>query len=235
MLARWSLAFAVVLSGCSLFTNLSTLDEGGDEDGGPPTAPPRDDAGEAGSTSAADAAVTADATDAPSCSLVTVKATPASTMTGGGPGPGWLFNGSLATQDDVGARVDLTSNGTSNSRSELLFGTDLGFAIPLGAEVRGVTLHVRRSAPKPSNEDVRDDEVRLALNGQADGDNRAVHPWTDGFITVQYGGPTDTWGMALTPAIVNQTSFGVALRAANFGSAGSAFVDTIEVEVTFCE
>jgi len=229
VLARWSLAFAVVLSGCSLFTNLSTLDEGADEDGGAPTAPPRDDAGDAGSPSAADA------TDAPSCSLVTVKATPASTMTGGGPGPGWLFSGSLASQDDVGARVDLTSNGTTNSRSEPLFGTDLGFAIPLGAEVRGVTLHVRRRAPKPSNEDVRDDEVRLALNGQADGDNRAVHPWPDGFITVQYGGPTDTWGMALTPAIVNQSSFGVALRAANFGSAGFAFVDTIEVEVTFCE
>lgn len=226
-----------MLSGCSLFTNLSSLDEGGDEGGGPDAPPPpsSDDAGDAGSTSAPDAADEADATDAQSCSLATVRATPASTMTGGGPGPDWRFQGSLASQDDVGARVDLTSNGTTNSRSEALLGTELGFAIPLDAQIRGLTLKVRRRAPKPSNEDVRDDEVRLALNGEADGDNRAAHPWTDGFATVQYGGPTDTWGMALTPAIVNQSSFGVALRARNLGSAGFAVVDLIQVELTFCE
>ncbi len=221
---------AVTLSGCSLFTNLSSLDDPGD------TSAPRTETS-AIPDGSADAASPFDAAraDAGSCSFRAVRGGPTAATTGGGPGPAWVFEGSLASEDDRGAHVDLTGTGTSNSVSEALIATGLGLGVPAGAEIRGATVRIRRRAPKSSNEDVRDDDVRLTVNGQPAGDSRAAHPWTDDFLEIEYGGPTDFWGIPLTHALVNQSSFGVILRAKNFGSAGEAIVEKIEVEVTFCE
>ena len=177
----------------------------------------------------------ADPDAAPPCVPVTKKKSPTLLASGGGPGPEWSDPGGASVEDGLQASVGLTSSGTGNSTSEALVAGGFGFAIPDGAVIRGLTVHLRRRAPKPSNEDVRDAELRLGPNSVPSGEDRAAHPWPANFVTVEYGGPEDLWGLSLTPAMLNAEAFSIIVRARNHGSAGDAHVDAIAVSVTYCE
>ena len=166
---------------------------------------------------------------------VTIEKGPTLLASGGGAGPAWVDPDGAKAEDSLQASVGLTSSGTGNSTSEALVAGGFGFAIPDGAVIRGVTVHLRRRAPKPSNEDVRDAEIRLAPSSVPSGVDRAAHPWPANLVTVEYGGPDDLWGLTLTPAMLDAEAFSVIVRARNHGSAGDAHVDAIAVSVTYCE
>lgn len=61
-------------------------------------------------------------------------------------------------------------------------------------------------------------EVRLVVGGVPAGDNKAVPgawPTPDAYGAVPpqvYGGAADSWGLTLTPEIVNAPNFGIAVR-----------------------
>lgn len=83
------------------------------------------------------------------------------------------------------------------------------------------------------NGDVTDSTVKLFYSGAAIGDNKASSSaWSTDSETVTYGGGTDLWGYALTPAIVNDTTFGIGLSAEVAASA-EASIDFMTVTVFY--
>ena len=75
--------------------------------------------------------------------------------------------------------------------------------------VLGLEVQIRRSALS-FNGSLRDQIVRLRAPDGAQGENFASDtPWTDSMTTVVYGGPTQTWGLDLTPALLSDPEFGI--------------------------
>lgn len=117
-----------------------------------------------------------------------------------------------------------------------------GHGVPAGATIDGVvaTFRKRADAPGGMTPTITDYEVRLVLAGNVSGssDNKATgDTWPDPVDVVDYGGPTDTWGLSLTVADVNDTGFGVAISAQASGGMmpTDAEVDCVEVDVYYTE
>ena len=101
--------------------------------------------------------------------------------------------------------------------SHYLKATSFGFSIPSNATILGVVAQFHRSGGSTFAGDVvRDYSVNLVVNNSITGLDRATStPWNNsGTIRCDtYGSSLDSWGCALTPALVNATNFGVALAA----------------------
>jgi hypothetical protein len=87
--------------------------------------------------------------------------------------------------------------------------------------------------------EMRNEEVRLARNGAADGTDHSGgggNNWPLVFTTATYGGGSDLWGLGLTPAIVNDGTFGASLQVKYHGIASAnALVDSIRLELAYCD
>jgi hypothetical protein len=114
----------------------------------------------------------------------------------------------------------------------LLEATGFGFSIPGGATINGVLVEIERHCDSAS---VKDREVQLLLTGVQQGNDKAdtVTTWPGTDAYAGYGGSSDTWGATLTPAIVNDSTFGVRLQAQSFGMNDAARVDHIRVTVWY--
>jgi hypothetical protein len=122
----------------------------------------------------------------------------------------------------------------SNRKTNLLWANGFGFNIPTDATITGVRVRVKKMvAGTVSN---RDDKIRLVYGGSERGNNKATdEKWNNGsYTTVTYGGSDDDWAASLTPAIVNSSSFGVAISAYNGSSYGLSFyVDFVDITVYY--
>lgn len=170
--------------------------------------------------------------DAPAGCVVqsTNTKTPNGSAVSGG-GGAWSAISKSHLEDGTGATVVLVADGTSQT----LLVYDFSFAVPGGASIRGVQVQVRARGVASDPEDIRDEELRLAPGGVPGGQDLASARYAVTFVTRDYGGPTNLWSLALTPAIVNSSTFGVAFRTGNHGvSAGTAEVDAIRVTVFYC-
>lgn len=143
------------------------------------------------------------------------------------PGNITALDGSYATNSLAHGSVDTTP---------VLRAGGFGFTIPAGATIDGIAVTWYRSAV---NAFVRDGSVRLETGGSAVGDDKADTgtDWDNpgpGPTAKGYGGPTDTWGRAWTPAEINAANFGATLTAAevSLGSSGVS-VDYAEVTVYY--
>ena len=115
--------------------------------------------------------------------------------------------------------------------TEDLHVTKFGFAIPEeGTKITGVAVEIERSAEGEGF--LKDRSVNL-LNGIGiAGSLASPATWPTTDETMIYGGSTNLWGLALSPAAVNAAAFGVAIQC--IGS-GIARIDSVRIIVYYTQ
>lgn len=112
------------------------------------------------------------------------------------------------TKEDL-ARLDLQSPGVS----DYIYFSDFGFNIPSGATIDGVEVLLYFGGTET---DIELETCRLALSANAaslsPGNRLPADPSNIRYVKHILGGPSDTFGTALTPATVNSSDFGLVLR-----------------------
>jgi Secretion system C-terminal sorting domain len=123
-----------------------------------------------------------------------------------------------------------------------------GFSIPNGSTIGGVTASITRSASGLSltigilsiTGTVQDNVVQLAGTGAMSTNQASGAFWGGSSTTVTYGSSSNTWGVALTPAIVSNPSFGLNLSAnlaggilLGIGLLPGASVSAISLNITY--
>jgi len=145
----------------------------------------------------------------------------------------------IRISDDERAFVSLSSN----KRSTLFKGNNLGFSLPNGAKINGIQLIVEGHSEGAGY--VRSQLVKLLnANGEAIGHNKADNAlpidkdWPRDTSSTdfkwRYGSPTDTWGISLIEELINNRDFGYALQVRNkLPEPISVFIDHIEMIVYY--
>lgn len=107
-----------------------------------------------------------------------------------------------------------------NGETEYLQATNFGFSIPSAAIICGIVVEAEKSATGIGSvlgvglSYVSDHSVRLIRNGTVVGNNNAsAAHWTGSESYHTYGGNSDIWGVAWTPADINASNFGIAFSA----------------------
>jgi len=105
--------------------------------------------------------------------------------------------------------------------------------IPPSATIKGVELQVRRQASVVGA--IVDDKVAL-VEGPDELGSKIMGAWSSNTEDVTYGSPSDTWGNALTHALVTSNRFRVQIRPKYAAGAGSitASVDGVMLRVHYC-
>ena len=231
------------LSGCSALTDLGGLSGGEDETPGAPgdgdggsTAEGTADGGPVGVVASPDSGTPDDAAGA--CTLTgtveTVEGTASVVVDAPGVGTqAWKSPLDARAQDGLSASVMLDGLQTSY----WLVATGFGMTVPSGAAIRGFSVSVRRKAGFP--DEIADHGLALVRQGVPVATLRSKPgTWGTSFVTVGYGGPSDTWGEAWTANEVASAGFGVALAVRGVPAySEEALVDALEVRVHFerCE
>lgn len=176
-----------------------------------------------------------------------VKAGPSLTQSGAnGANPlgttAWTNPGDVNQTDGVSvASVVIAGTiGTPASfASEFLEATNCGFAIPGGATIRGIVITIN-AAENGDATALLFSYLGASLSANNSGSpapffpagpvaNRWIQLNDQGLASITLGGPNDTWGAALTPAIVNNAAFGVYFSAVG-GDATAAHPLTVSLQ-----
>jgi|GEM_PF-3954139 len=171
---------------------------------------------------------------------------PGNVIDGGG-GPfeqPWLNPNNARMQNDIYA--SLTTN-NSFWQTNYLQAQNFGFNIPAGSSILGIVAEVDRYATITTSifpADVNDSQVRIIdaageIRNSDDESTGAAWPNIDTDTYESYGGSTNTWGIAdWTPAKINSSNFGVAIKARtslNPLAVFNLFVDEIRITVYYLE
>lgn len=116
--------------------------------------------------------------------------------------------------------------------SQYLRATGFNFAVPAGETIVGVEVTIRRERDGGSVGEGRDYEFKLIVNNAVQGNNlNTLVNWSSE-ANFTYGGPTEIWGLALTPAVVNASDFGVAVAVKQVSGANLQLgVDWIKIKI----
>jgi len=155
-------------------------------------------------------------------------------------------NASAGTSAWTNPTFALTANGQgaqSDTRvgriSNYLQLTGFGFAIPANATIDGVIARIRRAQTLGGVSQTNDYAIQLIVAGSISGNNKATGtnwPLSSAYADADYGGASDKWGLALTPAIVNASNFGLSIMAQGGASTiGQALVDVAWLQVFYSE
>lgn len=129
--------------------------------------------------------------------------------------------------DSVNSSVTLL-----NSQSHYFVGRNFGLSIPSGAVITNVAVAVWRSCSGQAKDVV----VKLWHSSAVIGDNLAdlVSDWgTSGPQNIVYD-DGNNWGATITPSMVNDASFGVAISVENTDGSGSIpAIDAIRLSITY--
>jgi len=143
----------------------------------------------------------------------------------------WAGETNVYAADTIEAQVTLYITDTI---SHYLVATGFGFAIPADSTILGVVVGIKRRNIYNTGE-LKDYSIKLTVDGSITGDNKAsVAAWpynTAAYAT--YGSATSLWGCTLTPTLVNQSDFGVAISctSANAGTTDIGCIDHIYITV----
>ena len=150
-----------------------------------------------------------------------------SASAGSGTGPTWSNPpGALA----AGGTYALSQyTGGFTKYSQWLYVAVGGSFVPAGATVNGVIVNITRRCDYSY---VSDMQIVLTSSIGVSGNKASGSAWPTSAGAVSYGSATDKWGLALTPAIVNNSTFGVGLIAQFVGN-DTAAVDAITVDVYY--
>lgn len=155
----------------------------------------------------------------------------------------WVNLNDIKTRESNPDGVDTFCWLGKGSISDYLVASNFNLNVPANATINGVEVRIKKIADSK----VKDHEVYLR-NGSlsskgAIGSNRAKttslwkaagSSWV--YENTIYGGSKDRFGASLTPAIVNNSNFGVFLRAASARTSelgDYAYVDSIEIRVHY--
>jgi hypothetical protein len=123
--------------------------------------------------------------------------------------------------------------------SQNLVGKKLGFAIPVGATIVGISASIQRKSEKVSlgSAGIRESVVSIMKAGVL-GENKAKAgepgKWSEIETLVTYGGQEELWGTTWTPAQINEEGFGFAVKVENWGSTKyQAFANGLVVTVYY--
>lgn len=103
----------------------------------------------------------------------------------------------------------------SSVTTNYLVVSGLGFSIPQGSTILGITVSIERSAGGLGLGCViKDADVRIVKDGTPTGTDKASSAnWGGIDATATYGGANDLWGTAWMPSDINSAGFGVAIAA----------------------
>jgi hypothetical protein len=139
-------------------------------------------------------------------------ATTASQEVEGGGTIAWSSAGNIVSSNNSYATATL-GGGEGYAYTQWLRATNFGFAIPEGTIV-GVIVEVERVSNSGKGGEVRDSDLKLIKAGTIQGASRESGAiWSTVEHYQAYGAAGDLWDLALTPAQVNSSTFGVALKA----------------------
>jgi len=145
----------------------------------------------------------------------------------------WVNPANAQAQD--GVFTVATSPFTDDVFTGQLTLTGFGFSIPSGSTINGVTVSILRKASLTTPSLVADSVVRLIKGGTVSGNDYAAGTWPLVLTARTYGSGADLWGLALTPADVNASNFGVALTAEMISESQvvTGSVDVVTVTVSY--
>ncbi len=141
--------------------------------------------------------------------------------------------GAMAVDGEV-AHAKLTGDQTT----ELLRITGFGFDVPPSARVLGFEVELKRQA---SDTGIVDGSIELWLAGRrSDRPKTFVPTWPRLQVgTHHYGQAVDTWGDDLSPALVNDSNFGVEMWARRQESATApeleAQIESLRMTLFYCD
>jgi hypothetical protein len=143
----------------------------------------------------------------------------------------WSNTNNAKTSNNVYAEAVLDGLSYSN----YLAVTNFGFALPAGATILGVLVEIERYSNAVEGY-AQDKSVKLIKGGAIQGTEKAsASNWPSSDAYASYGGSADLWGLTLTEADVEASTFGVgiAVKGSNADVSNSAFVDHIRITITY--
>ena len=153
---------------------------------------------------------------------------------GGGTDTAWANPGNIKADDTAYASATLAS---STAKSNYLWATNFGFTIPTDASISGITVTYGKYSSGTGNR-IEDDSILIIQDGVILGtDHKVTGNWPTGSVTSSvYGSTSDLWGVSTTwtPALINQSNFGVAMRVKNRStSSRTGYVDYVTISVEY--
>lgn len=139
----------------------------------------------------------------------------------------WSNPGNITSDDEKYALCYLVG---TNSR--ILKAQDFGFSLPSTAVVTNVSFSYQRKASYPN--DVLEINISMLDANGAAGTNKADTStyWSTSVKTITKSGDGSYWGIALSPALVNDIDFGLQIKV--YGDSSSiAYVDYVSCTVTY--
>ena len=146
-------------------------------------------------------------------------------------GSNWVNPTYIFASDNHRASYNFDSHSTPSSQ---LKATNFSFNIPVGATITGIEVSIERHSEDYSDEQ-QDSAVRILVADTATGDDKesaAFYP-KDVDETVYYGGEGELWGLTITPADVNLSTFGVMLRVKDNCDDNKTFVNHMAMKVYY--
>ncbi len=126
-----------------------------------------------------------------------------------------------------------TVTNSSTGNTQYLYLNGFGFSVPAGATIDGIVVNLKKHATGT----VTDSRVTLVANTSSIGSNKTLTgSWPTSDAVFTYGSSTDMWGSnttGLTPTVVNNSNFGIRIRA-NIGSSNAiGYVDYAAMTVYY--
>lgn len=190
----------------------------------------------------------ADGTPVNSPLNIALSGTGTSSGTSGSQGP--LYPTSV-TQTQYGperawtslTNVETLNNGYATSGPLLsgqctynLYASNFHFSIPAGSTINGVSVTINAADIGDPSKSILNSVFYLTTNGTWMGQARDSLTWGHTFQQMTVGGSTDKWGLSLTNADVNSSTFGVLFYGLeNYGAYanGSAALDAISIKLWY--
>ena len=154
---------------------------------------------------------------------------------------GWSTPSNITADDGLYSNVILDPKGVGGAKSKWLRATNFGFDIPAGATIDGVKVTAELKASSTDQTPALSSAQLVSGGSRAGQENTSNTNLTTSDADYDRGGETDTWGMALSAATVNDSGFGVdimvELLAPSGGDLGPTTIscDKIAMTIYFTE
>lgn len=140
----------------------------------------------------------------------------------------WLNINNAKSNDGI------LANSNSAGLTYYLYTSNYLFNIPTGSIINGIKIKFARKSETEYNSETI--SVKLVdNNGGLTNTNKSTNPiWTETLTDEFYGSESDLWGLNLTPEILNDSDFGLAIQC-NSETGGQCYIDSMAIQVFYTE